>query len=86
MTFDVWIWHDGFTFGNSKLDGILVTKVGGTLTKVGTGYQGGYHAFQGNPIGNPPLGGLICVCVCVYIHTYIHTYVIMFKILQNIKI
>jgi hypothetical protein len=26
-----------------------------------------YHAFQGNPIGNPPLGGLIYMCVCVCI-------------------
>jgi hypothetical protein len=32
-------------------------------TEVGTGYQGGYHALQGNPIGNPPLGGpYIYIC------------------------
>lgn len=72
MTFDVWIWlyiWEFQTWWNSCYKGWW------NNTEVGTGYEGGYHAFQGNPIGNPPLGGPI------YLYIYI-----MFKILQNIKI
>jgi hypothetical protein len=48
----------GFTFGNSKLDGILVTKVGGIILKLGLGTKVGTMHSKEIQLEILPLVGL----------------------------